>query len=119
MTKKLEEVRHLGEKKRPTATTEKEIYDRDYSRYAFSYPTDTYKYVLRPGLSREVIEEISAIKNEPKWMREFRLQAYEIFLKKPMPTWGADLSAINFDAITYYATPQTRARAVGRTSPKK
>ncbi|MFN4219188.1 MAG: Fe-S cluster assembly protein SufB, partial [Candidatus Bipolaricaulia bacterium] len=110
MTKKLEEVRHLGEKKRPTAVgeREKETYDRDYSRYAFSYPTDTYKYVLQPGLSREVIEEISAIKNEPKWMREFRLHAYEIFLKKPMPTWGADLSAINFDTITYYATPMDK-----------
>jgi len=103
MTKKIEEVRHLGEKKRPIATGE--IYDRDYSRYAFSYPTDTYKYVLKPGLSREVVEEISAIKNEPKWMREFRLHAYEVFLKKPMPTWGGDLSHINFDTITYYATP--------------
>ncbi len=105
MTKKLEEVRHLGEKKRPTTTVTKETYDRDYSRYAFSYPTDKYKYVLQPGLSREVVEEISAIKDEPPWMREFRLYAYEVFLKKPMPTWGGDLSAINFDAITYYATP--------------
>jgi Fe-S cluster assembly protein SufB len=105
MTKKIEEVRHLGEKKRPIAEKERETYDRDYSRYAFSYPTDKYKYVLKPGLSREVIEEISAIKNEPKWMREFRLYAYEVFLKKPMPTWGGDLSHINFDTITYYATP--------------
>jgi Fe-S cluster assembly protein SufB len=104
MTKKIEEVRHLGEKKRPVEK-EQAVYDRDYSRYAFSYPTDKYKYVLKPGLSREVIEEISAIKNEPKWMREFRLKAYEIFLKKPMPTWGGDLSHINFDTITYYATP--------------
>jgi Fe-S cluster assembly protein SufB len=104
MTKKIEEVRHLGEKKRPVEK-EQAVYDRDYSRYAFSYPTDKYKYVLKPGLSREVIEEISAIKNEPRWMREFRLKAYEIFLKKPMPTWGGDLSQINFDTITYYATP--------------
>lgn len=109
MTKKIEEVRHLGEKKHPAATVEKETYDRDYSRYAFSYPTDKYKYVLKPGLSREVVEEISVIKNEPKWMREFRLQAYEIFLKKPMPMWGGDLSQINFDAITYYATPSDKS----------
>nr|BAL57087.1 hypothetical protein HGMM_F47C08C08 [uncultured Acetothermia bacterium] len=109
MTKKIEEVRHLGEKKRPIAEQERETYDRDYSRYAFSYPTDKYKYVLKPGLSREVVEEISAIKNEPKWMREFRLQAYEIFLKKPMPTWGGDLSQINFDTITYYATPSDKS----------
>lgn len=108
MAKRIEEVRHLGEKKRPVEK-EQAVYDRDYSRYAFSYPTDKYKYVLKPGLSREVIEEISAIKNEPKWMREFRLQAYEIFLKKPMPTWGGDLSAINFDTITYYATPTDKS----------
>lgn len=108
MTKKIEEVRHLGEKKRPVEK-EQAVYDRDYSRYAFSYPTDKYKYVLKPGLSRQVIEEISAIKNEPAWMREFRLQAYEIFIKKPMPTWGGDLSAINFDTITYYATPTDKS----------
>ncbi len=108
MARKSEEVRHLGEKKRPaTATVEKEkdTYERDYSRYAFSYPTDQYKYVLKPGLSREVVVEISAVKNEPAWMREFRLAAYEAFLKKPIPTWGGDLSKINFDTITYYATP--------------
>jgi Fe-S cluster assembly protein SufB len=108
MARKSEEVRHLGEKKRPaTATVEKEkdTYERDYSRYAFSYPTDQYKYALKPGLSREVVAEISAIKNEPAWMREFRLAAYEVFVKKPLPTWGGDLSKISFDAITYYATP--------------
>ncbi|MCS6937377.1 MAG: Fe-S cluster assembly protein SufB [Candidatus Bipolaricaulota bacterium] len=105
-----EEVRHLGEKRHGAATEKKpETFERDYSRYDFKFPTDRYEYVLKPGLSREVIEEISSIKNEPKWMREFRLQAYEIFLKKPMPTWGADLSAINFDTITYYATPTDKS----------
>lgn len=101
-----EEVRHLGEKVHGTATVEKqqEAYERDYARYDFSYPTDEYKYVIKPGLLREVVEEISHLKNEPAWMREFRLQAYEIFLKKPMPAWGGDLSKIDFDAMTYYAT---------------
>jgi Fe-S cluster assembly protein SufB len=41
------------------------------------------------------------MKNEPKWMLDFRLKAYEIFLEKPMPTWGADLSGINFDDIHF------------------
>ena len=102
-----EDVRHLGEKRHATATVEqkKESLERDYSRYAFSYSTDTYTHIIKPGLRREVVEEISSIKNEPAWMREFRLQAYEVFLKKPMPTWGGDLSKINFDAITYYASP--------------
>lgn len=60
--------------------------------------------VVRPkrGLSREIVELISREKNEPDWMREKRLRAYEIFLEKKMPTWGADLSGLNFDEITFY-----------------
>ncbi len=101
-----EEVRHLGEKRLSTATIEKqkEAVERDYSRYAFSYSTENYKHIIKPGLRREVVEEISSIKSEPVWMREFRLQAYDVFLKKSMPTWGGDLSKINFDAVTYYAS---------------
>lgn len=64
----------------------------------------------RVGLSREVVEEISAIKKEPDWMLQFRLKAYETFLKKPMPTWGAvDLmNSIKFDSIFYYLKPTER-----------
>ncbi len=60
--------------------------------------------VVRPskGINREIVELISKEKNEPDWMREKRLAAFEIFLKKPMPTWGADLSKLNFDEITFY-----------------
>ncbi len=103
--------KHLGEKKRRAAgaaVVEKpkaEVFERDYSRYDFKDPTDRYQYVGKPGLSREVVEEISRLKGEPDWMRKFRLEAYEVFMKKPMPTWGADLSAINFDEIVYYARP--------------
>ncbi len=56
------------------------------------------------GLSREVVETISRIKQEPQWMLDFRLKALEIFMKKPMPTWGADLSKIIFENITYYVS---------------
>lgn len=60
--------------------------------------------VVRPkkGLSREVVELISKEKNEPDWMRDKRLASFEIFKQKPMPTWGADLSGLNFDEITFY-----------------
>jgi Fe-S cluster assembly protein SufB len=64
-----------------------------------------YVYISKKGLSRETIEEISRIKNEPEWMLKFRLNAYETFLKLPMPKWGADLSAIDFNNIYYYARP--------------
>ncbi len=62
-------------------------------------------YKSPKGLSQKVVESISHYKNEPAWMREFRLRALKIFLAKPMPTWGADLSSINFDNIYYYIKP--------------
>ncbi len=73
-------------------------------KYGFSMP-ERYAYKARKGLSREIVEEISWLKGEPDWMREFRLRALEIFLSKPMPTWGADLSVIDFDDIYYYIKP--------------
>lgn len=78
---------------------------RDYSKYDFKDPIDMYVYISKKGLSRETIEEISRIKNEPEWMLKFRLNAYETFLKLPMPRWGADLSSIDFNNIYYYARP--------------
>ncbi len=71
----------------------------------FSFPTDNYAYVAKPGLTKRVIQEISHIKEEPDWMLKYRLQAYEQFFAKSLPTWGADLSEINFDAIHYYLRP--------------
>lgn len=62
-------------------------------------------YQTAPGLSSAVVEEISSIKKEPGWMRRFRLGALKVFEAKPMPSWGADLSAINFAKIIYYVRP--------------
>ncbi|MFO7264756.1 MAG: Fe-S cluster assembly protein SufB [Bacillota bacterium] len=80
--------------------------DQEY-KYGFKDP-ELYVYKSRKGLSREVVEEISRLKGEPDWMREFRLRALEIFFKKPMPTWGADLSGIDLDNIYYYVRPTDR-----------
>lgn len=63
----------------------------------------------KKGLSRAVVEEISQIKNEPRWMRDFRLRSLEIFLKKPMPTWGGNLSDIDFNNIIYYLKPSEKS----------
>ncbi len=73
-------------------------------RYGFR-DEEQYVYKSKKGLSREVVEEISYMKGEPDWMREFRLKAYEHFIRRPMPTWGGDLSEINFDDIYYYIRP--------------
>ncbi|MBM3324176.1 MAG: Fe-S cluster assembly protein SufB [Calditrichaeota bacterium] len=75
-----------------------------YERYGFHQP-EKYLVKMDKGLSRHVVEEISEYKNEPSWMREFRLKALDIFLKFPMPTWGADLSGVHFDDIHYYVRP--------------
>lgn len=78
-------------------------------KYGFRDEDASYEFVVPKGLSREVVEAISHYKGEPEWMRKIRLQALEIFFRKPMPTWGADLSELNFDEITYYAAP-TKAK---------
>ena len=54
------------------------------------------------GLSEEVVRDISARKNEPEWMLENRLKGLKYFGRKPMPTWGSDLSGIDFDNIKYF-----------------
>jgi len=77
----------------------------DYAeKYGFRVPED-YVFKARKGLDEEIVREISWLKGEPEWMLEFRLKALEIFWRKPMPTWGADLSAIDFDDIYYYIKP--------------
>ena len=77
--------------------------DMDYSKYDFKDSTELYVHLSKKGLSREVVESISKLKDEPQWMLDFRLRSYDIFMKKPMPTWGGDLSRINFQNIYYYA----------------
>ncbi len=76
-------------------------------KYGFRDP-DVAVFRTEKGLSRRVVEQISEMKGEPGWMREIRLKALDIFLSKPMPTWGGDLSELNFDDIYYYSRPTDR-----------
>src|SRR3989338_6884731 len=71
---------------------------------------DTSKYKTKPGLTEAVIREISAQKREPKWMREKRLLAFELFQKTPLPKWGPNLSNLNLDEIIYYVRPGTEEK---------
>jgi Fe-S cluster assembly protein SufB len=77
-------------------------------KYGFHFSDENYVFKSRPGLDAEIVAEISHIKGEPAWMTEFRLRAYEEFLKKPMPNWGGDLSGIKFDEIFYYVKATER-----------
>ena len=81
----------------------------DQNKYDFR-TVDRPVFRTEPGLSEEVVRAISTHKEEPKWMLDFRLKAYRIYLKKPMPTWGSDLSDLEnvLDQIYYYVRPQDR-----------
>jgi Fe-S cluster assembly protein SufB len=64
-----------------------------------------YAYKGKKGLDEKLIREMSAMKNEPVWMLQRRLEAYRVYLAKPIPTWGGDLSKIYFEDIYYYLKP--------------
>lgn len=83
-----------------------QVFDLEQREYSpgFFMP-ENYAFKSEKGLSRKVVEQISEMKGEPDWMRKFRLRSLDLFEKRPVPTWGADLSGINFDDIYYYIKP--------------
>jgi Fe-S cluster assembly protein SufB len=91
--------------------TESEVigsFNEDYAtKYGFS-DTEDYVFKAEKGLNENVIRTMSKMKNEPDWMLDIRLKAYQHFLERPMPEWGADLSGIDFDNIYYYIKPSER-----------
>ena len=81
--------------------------DLDKSKYDF-ITEGKPKFRAEKGLSEEVVRQISAHKDEPEWMLEYRLKALEIYNAKPMPTWGGDLTTLEdtLDEIYFYVRPQ-------------
>jgi len=77
--------------------------DMDYSKYDFKDSTEMYVHLSKKGLTKDTVREISQLKDEPQWMLDYRLRAYDVFMKKPMPQWGGDLNKIDFQNIYYYA----------------
>jgi len=80
---------------------------QDYeTKYGFHDP-EKYIFKAQKGLTARGVEEISEMKKEPDWMRQFRLKSLEHFNRKPLPGWAdvAMLSQINFDNIHYYLKP--------------
>src|SRR5918995_677664 len=75
----------------------------DYAqKFGFHDPEGDYAYKAPKGLSREVVESISEYKDEPDWMREFRLKALEHFEQRPTPSWGGNLGQIDWNNIHYF-----------------
>jgi Fe-S cluster assembly protein SufB len=73
-------------------------------KYGF-HDAENYVFKSQRGLNREVVENISRMKGEPKWMLDFRLKGLAHFLARPMPTWGADISGLDLENIYYYVKP--------------
>jgi len=86
-------------------------------KFGFSSP-ESHTYKPDKGLNEDIIKKISQMKDEPKWMLDFRLKSYKIFLDKKMPKWGPDLSAVNLDNIYYYAKPAANAERSWEDVPK-
>ncbi len=72
------------------------------------HDSDAAGQSAKRGLDEQVVRDISAIKQEPQWMLERRLKAYEIFARKPMPTWGIDLAQLDMDHVKYYVRSTER-----------
>lgn len=69
------------------------------------------KYKANPGLTEELVREMSKQKNEPQWMLQKRLQGFKLFNETPNPTWGPDLTKLNYDEIVYYVRPDAQENA--------
>lgn len=87
--------------------TNKVLNESKKYKYGF-HQKDKSVFKTPKGLNRSVVEAISHYKSEPDWMRNFRLSALMTFEQKMVPTWGADLSEINFDSLYYYISPSDK-----------
>jgi len=86
-----------------TKTDQFDIATAEINKYDFRNE-EKYVFKARKGLDREIVQQISDMKNEPDWMRNFRLKSLEIFNSKPMPRWGGKLD-LDFQDIYYYIKP--------------
>lgn len=86
--------------------------------YKYGFITDSKSvFQTKKGISKEIVKEISAIKGEPKWMLDIRLKAFQVFQDKKNPSWGPDLSFIDFDDIIYYIKSSNRVETDWKDVP--
>lgn len=104
----------------PVSTKEKKNIQNAVRRQSGSNAVRVKSVYRAPkGLTEAVVHDISEHKNEPAWMRDVRLRAYATFCAKKMPAWGPDLSALDFNAMTYYIRPQDRVTRSWDEVPSK
>ncbi|GLQ94675.1 Fe-S cluster assembly protein SufB [Dyella acidisoli] len=88
-------------------------------RYEAGFVTDIETDSLPPGLSEDIVRQLSALKGEPEWMTEWRLKAYRHWLTMPTPHWAKlSIAPIDFQAISYYASPKNKPKSLDEVDPK-
>jgi len=90
--------------------TQQQVMEIDRSTYD-NYNEEKLIYKAKPGITKEVVEEISKQKNEPEWMLKKRLKAFEIFQKMPLPTWGPSLKDLDLNEIIFFQRPDAKNNA--------
>jgi Fe-S cluster assembly protein SufB len=75
---------------------------KDEYKYGFHDSDSAYSFKSGKGLNREIVHQISEMKNEPQWMRDIRLKALDVFWSKPTPLWGGELGELNYNDIRYF-----------------
>jgi Fe-S cluster assembly protein SufB len=88
-------------------TTTRDLVTDQRDQFAF-HDDIVYLAETKRGLTRDTVEEISRFKDEPDWMLQFRLRAYDHFVQRAMPAWAEGLDQIDFDKIVYYRKPSER-----------
>lgn len=89
-----------------------QVDDVNRSLYDFRYGyDDQHYYKVDEGLTAEIVETISKEKNDPDWMREFRLKSLEIYRKSQIPDWGPSIDGLDMDHIVTYVRPKTKMTA--------
>ena len=90
----------------------KEIADK---KYEYGFTTDIHTEIIEQGLNEDIIRLISAKKQEPEWLLDFRLKAYRHWLTLEQPDWGhVALPEIDYQAISYYADPTKKQKDEGK-----
>ena len=91
------------------------IKDITEQEYKYGFTTDVETEVVPAGLNEDIVRLISAKKNEPEWLLEFRLKAFRKWQTMQVPTWAhLDIPEIDFQAISYYAAPRTKTTEQGQ-----
>jgi len=101
------------------ATESQELQEALARRYAAGFVTDIESETLPPGLNEDVVRAISARKNEPEWLTDWRLAAYRRWLKMTAPDWAKlNIAPIDYQAISYFAAPKKKYKSLDEVDPK-